>query len=294
MTITVFTPTFNRATLLPRLYESLVNQTFLDFEWLIVDDGSTDDTFNFIESIKENDKIDIQYYYQNNAGKHAAINWGVELANGDLFLIVDSDEVMIESGLQTIVDVYKQVSDNDNFAGVTGLKSFFSGKTIGGELNYTYLDCSAIDYNLKYKYGGEMAVAYRTKILQKYPFPIFEGEKYCGEGLIWYKIALHYKLRYFAHPIILTEYYPDGLTALGVNKRMESPKTTLATYSELSKMNVPFNSRIRYIINFWRFFCCDKQRGFACKLKLVNKSTILLFPLGYCLHLIDIFKTKRR
>lgn len=92
----------------------------------------------------------------------------------------------------------------------------------------------------------------------------------------------------------MTEYYPDGLTALGVNKRMESPKTTLATYSELSKMNVPFNSRIRYIINFWRFFCCDKQRGFACKLKLVNKSTILLFPLGYCLHLIDIFKTKRR
>ena len=159
MTITVFTPTFNRATLLPRLYESLVNQTFLDFEWLIVDDGSTDDTFNFIESIKENDKIDIQYYYQNNAGKHAAINWGVELAKGDLFFIVDSDEVMIESGLQTIVDVYKQVSDNDNFAGVTGLKSFFSGKTIGGELNYTYLDCSAIDYNLKYKYGGEMAVA---------------------------------------------------------------------------------------------------------------------------------------
>ena len=128
MTITVFTSTFNRATLLPRLYESLVNQTFLDFEWLIVDDGSTDDTFNFIESIKENDKIDIQYYYQNNAGKHAAINWGVELAKGDLFFIVDSDEVMIESGLQTIVDVYKQVSDNDNFAGVTGLKSFFSGK----------------------------------------------------------------------------------------------------------------------------------------------------------------------
>ena len=105
MTITVFTPTFNRATLLPRLYESLVNQTFLDFEWLIVDDGSTDDTFNFIESIKENDKIDIQYYYQNNAGKHAAINWGVELAKGDLFFIVDSDEVMIESGLQTIVAV---------------------------------------------------------------------------------------------------------------------------------------------------------------------------------------------
>lgn len=73
---------------------------------------------------------------------------------------------------------------------------------------------------------------------------------------------------------------------------MESPKTTLATYSELSKMNVPFNSRIRYIINFGDF-CCDKQRGFACKLKLVNKSTILLFPLGYCLHLIDILRQKK-
>ena len=126
--LTVVIPVYNVEKYLKRCIESILIQEWKHYDILLVDDGSTDDTFNFIESIKENDKIDIQYYYQNNAGKHAAINWGVELAKGDLFFIVDSDEVMIESGLQTIVDVYKQVSDNDNFAGVTGLKSFFSGK----------------------------------------------------------------------------------------------------------------------------------------------------------------------
>lgn len=288
--ITVFTPTYNRVTLLAKVYKSLILQTPVCFEWLIVDDGSTDDTFQYINSIQKENQFEIRYYYQDNAGKHVAINYGATLAKGELFFIVDSDEVLVKDALLFMQNVYNQIADKDDFAGISGLKSFFNGMHIGRKLDYTYLDCSTIDYNLKFKYGGEMAVAYKTNVLLKYPFPSFVGEKYCGEGLIWYKIALRYKLRYFSQPVIFTDYYPDGLTALGVKKRVYSPQTTLVTYSELSKMDIPVRYRIKFMINFWRFFFCDEQNSWRIKIKMMDLYTVIFFPLGYFLYLIDHLK----
>ena len=100
--ITVFTPSFNRAHLLSRLYDSLLKQTTNDFEWLIVDDGSTDDTETKVEEFINKGELPIRYYKQQNGGKHRAINTGVQLASGELFFIVDSDDGLVHDCIQKV------------------------------------------------------------------------------------------------------------------------------------------------------------------------------------------------
>ena len=101
MTITVFTPTYNRAYILPKLYESLKKQTCMNFEWLIIDDGSTDDTSEVVKTFKT-DKFPILYYYKKNGGKHTAMNYSHPYINGDLLFIVDSDDVLTNDAIETI------------------------------------------------------------------------------------------------------------------------------------------------------------------------------------------------
>lgn len=104
--LTIFTPTFNRAHTLPRLYESLLNQTDYNFEWLIVDDGSSDDTSNLIETFKD-EKFPIRYIYQNNGGKHIASNVGLKAAKGDIFVVLDSDDWFYPNAVQVFNEKFK-------------------------------------------------------------------------------------------------------------------------------------------------------------------------------------------
>jgi glycosyltransferase involved in cell wall biosynthesis len=124
MLITVFTPTYNRAKLLKRLYDSLCVQTFTDIEWLIIDDGSVDNTEKIVNGFIAENKIGIRYIKQRNGGKHRAINHGVREAKGELFFIVDSDDWLPEDSLETINKYYQGIKDDKSFAGISGLDGF--------------------------------------------------------------------------------------------------------------------------------------------------------------------------
>ncbi len=130
--ITIFTPTYNRGFCLPVLYKSLQKQETYNFEWLVIDDGSTDNTKDlFTAWQKENNKFKITYLYQENGGKHRAINRGVQLAKGELFFIVDSDDYISKNATKRMAEMYSEIKDNQHFAGISAMRAHFNGKRIG-------------------------------------------------------------------------------------------------------------------------------------------------------------------
>lgn len=286
MVITVFTPTYNRAYKLQVLYKSLCKQTVKNFEWLIVDDGSTDDTENLINNFIQEDKIIIRYYKQKNKGKHRAINKGLDLAKGDLFFIVDSDDWLSNNAIEKIIFHYKTIKSKNEFCGLSGLRSYPNGIKIGGEKNFGILDCNSLDFRYKYNIKGDMAEVFKTDILRQYKFPETENEKFCPEALIWNRIAKNYKLRYFYEKIYYCEYLPDGLTAKITKLRKENPRNSCMYYAELKKANIPFVQKIKAAINFWRFgFYLDLP--FKSKLKQIGYNSLFVIPLSYLYYLID-------
>lgn len=285
--ITIFTPTYNRAYIIRDLYKSLLIQTYKDFEWLIVDDGSCDNTNEVIESFIREDKIVIRYVQQENRGKHIAVNRGVLLAKGELFFIVDSDDQLLSDALEHILYYYNQIKNDFSFAGVCGVKTYFTGDRVGGDLSFKVLDCTSGDFRYRYKVKGDMAEVFRTEILREYPFPEIQNERFCPEAVVWNRISLKYKLRYFNEKIYLCDYLQDGLTAKIVKIRMNNPKASKICYSELYKMPIPFDQKLKAAINYWRFALCSKEK-FADKVKQIGWVSLLLFPLGLMFHLKDL------
>ena len=311
--ITVFTPAYNRAHLLPRLFESLCKQTYRDFEWVIVDDGSVDDTRSVVEqfsvlgfefsgnltqplntqhsTLKTNlntqhstpNTNSIRYFYQENGGKHRAINRGVKEAKGELFFIVDSDDLLAPFALERIEYHYGSVRCDRHFSGVSGMRAFPNNKRIGGELSFDVKDLSPLDYWFKLKIVGDSAEVYRTEIIRKFPFPEIDGEKFCPEALVWYRIAkAGYKLRFFNEKIYICEYLPDGLTAKITKIRVESPIASAMTYWELYYSSVNLKARLRAGISFWRFYYHIKS-----PYHFEKKPLFLLSPLGWMMYFND-------
>ena len=257
--ITVFTPTYNRASLLPRLYESLVKQTFTDFEWIIVDDGSTDNTRELVRQFATTG-FPIKYYYQENAGKHYAINRGVNEASGALFFILDSDDLLPVNALALVATRYATVEHLPHVGGVAGRKAFLNNELIGSKTGVNEQLLTVFDFRYKYGIKGDMCEVYKTAVLKEFPFPEFEGEKFCPEALVWNRIGTKYQLLWFDEVIYNAEYQPEGLTAKIFEVRKNAPQATTICYEELSQAPISLKFRLKAAINYWRFaFFLDQQ-----------------------------------
>ncbi|MBF1575799.1 glycosyltransferase family 2 protein [Hoylesella shahii] len=290
MLITLFTPTYNRAHLLGRLYLSIKQQRFNDFEWIIVDDGSTDNTHDVVMEFIEEGVIPIKYVFKRNGGKHRAINEGVRQASGDLFFIVDSDDVLADNALKRIVDVYEQIKADAQFGGVAGIDAYPDGRVVGSGLPAPMIDCNSLEIRSKHHVVGDLSEVFRTQVMREFPFPEIDGEKFCPEALIWNRIARKYKLRYFNEPIYIAEYQPEGLTARIVEIRMKSPIATTMCYAEMVMSSIPLKERFKAAANYWRFRCCSKDKN---KIKHINVFWRCMFLLGWIMHLRDLRVTKK-
>lgn len=289
--ITIFTPTYNRAKTLIRLYNSLLNQTYKKFDWIIVDDGSNDNTEEIVSEFKRNANFYIFYKKVINGGKHRAINEGVKIAKGKLFFIVDSDDYLIDNSLELIIYYWNTINNNKDFAGIAGLKIYENGESVVKSFIDKTLDCSIVERRYVYGLNGDMAEVFLTEVLKEYPFPDFKNEKFCPEGLIWNRISLKYKIRFFNQPIYVCEYLDGGLSSKSVINRKLNSNYSLQLYSELSKnKQLPFKFKIRAIINFWRFSFVNKK-SFRSKLKMLDLQFfgILFYSIGYIYHLKDIY-----
>lgn len=213
MYLTVFTPTYNRGYIIETLYKSLQKQTFTDFEWLVIDDGSTDHTTELFDKwVKENKSFSIRYYKLENGGKHRAINKATELAKGKLFFIVDSDDSLTEDALENIVDWERSLPSEQKFCGVSGNRGNNKDHFIGTSFTGEYIDATSLERK-KYNITGDKAEAFYTDILKKYKFDEFEGENFITEATVWDRMAYDgYKIRWFNKTIYICDYLEDGLT----------------------------------------------------------------------------------
>lgn len=224
--VTVFTPTYNRAYILGDLYHSLQRQTCMDFEWLIVDDGSADDTKALVASWQEEkNPFPIRYVYQENGGKCRAINRGLKEADGRLFFTVDSDDYLTDDAIEKVIRWDGELPRDGHFCGYVGNRGITPTQTPNRLFPGGYLDGTALDrYD---QVDGERAFVFYTEIHRKYLYPEFPGEKFLTEAVTWDLMAHDgYKMRFYNDIIWIWEYKDDGLTRAGYRVFLENPQGT--------------------------------------------------------------------
>lgn len=222
--ITVFTPTYNRAHMIERLYRSLQRQSFCDFEWLVVDDGSSDRTQEVILKWQaEDNPFEIRCVRQENGGKCSAINRGLDLARGELFFTVDSDDYLTDDALEKVASWEAALPKGQKFCGVAGNLGTSRETTPNTPLGAPYFDGTALD---RYRtIDGERAMVFYTEIHRKYCYPLFEGEKFMTEAVAWNRMAADgYRIRYYEDIIWVYKYREDGLTLAGSSVFLDNPR----------------------------------------------------------------------
>ena len=248
-TITIITPTYNRADLLPRLYESLARQTDRDFEWLVVDDGSTDRTEELIRQYCQTGAVGITYIRQENAGKHTALNRGIAMIRSELTFIVDSDDYLPEDAVAIILTYHRKYKGMSGLCGYSFLRCHQDGRVNTAyfpkdEMIATYLE-ARINGNI----GGDKAEVFYTELLRRYPFPVFAQEKYMPEDVVWMQMSGPYRMVHINRNIYICEYLEGGLTNTGRNMKIRSPKgMVLRSETYLHDKKVCFRVRCKMMI----------------------------------------------
>ena len=222
-TLTIFTPAYNRAYTLHLGYEALLRQTSKDFEWLIIDDGSTDNTRELVESWIAENKIPIRYHYQENQGMHGAHNTAYRLINTELNTCIDSDDYMPDDAVEKIIAFWKKYGSKQ-VAGIVGLDADFDGKLIG-----TPFKENNVPIRLSHFYNqggkGDKKYVYRSDIICNYPeYPIFQGEKYVSLGYKYELIEQDYPVLAMNEVLVNVEYRPDGSSLNMYRQYIKNPQ----------------------------------------------------------------------
>lgn len=228
MRFTVFTPAYNRGYIIEQLYESLCRQTFRDFEWIVVDDGSTDNTEEVMQDLMARENFfPIIYKKQPNGGKHRAWNRGVELASGELFFGCDSDDYLTDDALEIADRIERSIpeAEKGSFAGICGLKAYQDASMVGKTFdNAQYLDMTHLERIRNNVVGDKSEVIY-TAVWKKYKYHEFDGEKFITEATSLNRMAADgLKMRYFNSVVKIVEYRADGLSASSLTQFMNSPR----------------------------------------------------------------------
>lgn len=202
---TVFTPTFNRAHTLRRIFDALHAQTCRDFEWLVVDDGSTDGTRELMRKLASEASFPVRYVHQENRGKHVAFNTGVAAARGRLFLPIDSDDSCVPHALERFRYHWDRIPPDARarFTGVTALGADPAGAVKGTRFPSGVIDSDSNEMMYRFGITGDKWGFHRIEILRQHPFPELPGAKFVPEGIVWSAIARKYKTR-FVNEALLT------------------------------------------------------------------------------------------
>lgn len=291
-TLSIFTPTFNRAYCLGQCYQSLVNQDSKDFIWLIIDDGSTDGTESLVKSWIEEGRIKIKYHYQSNQGMHGAHNTAYRLIDTELNVCIDSDDFMPSDAVSKIIYYWNSVQEKNNIAGLVGLDSFKDGTIIGKKFPEGLKSATLEDIYFVHKVHGDKKLVYRTEIVKQFPpYPIFEGERFVPLGTLYLMIDKKHELVPINEVLCIVEYMEDGSSRNILKQYRRHPKGfnyARRLYMEQSKFyKVRFKNAIHNIshsifLKEWNFI----------KLSPRPILSIYTLPLGIALHLYIRFKTK--
>lgn len=290
--VTVFTPTYNRAYIIEKLYRSLQCQTCTDFEWLVVDDGSKDETEQlFAQWSREENPFPIRYVKQENGGKCRAINRGMELARGELFFNVDSDDYLTADAVENVIRWEGALPRGKQYCAVAGNLGTAPDVTPNSLFEGGFYDGNALD-----RYGtvdGERALVFYTDILRQYPYPDCPGERFMTEAVTWNRMARDgYKIRFHNDIIWIYEYKEDGLTKAGDRLFWENPQGTGIFFREKAELlGYSFPEKLRMWYGFVtenRYRCTDPQLA-----QYIGIPRWLVPPMKWLHSLVQIIKKKR-
>lgn len=288
-TLTVFTPAYNRAHLLPRLYESLCNQTCRDFLWLIVDDGSSDNTRELVQSWIGENKFPIRYEYKPNGGMHTAHNLAYRLIDTELNTCIDSDDYMPVDAVEKIVSFWKKCG-SDQVNGIIGLDADTLGNIIGSRLPDDRETMTLTDY---YHFGGkgDKKLVYRTDVMKSLPeYPVFEGEKYVGLGYKYMLADLQRPMLLLNEVLVHVDYQPDGSSGTMWKQYGRNPQGFAFLRRETMKHHPYLKERFRSAIH--HVSSCMFLRKNPVSDSPSKLMSTLVLPIGLLLHRWILLKEK--
>lgn len=286
--LTILTPTYNRQDKLPILFESLQNQTVSGFQWLVIDDGSNDNTEDYVRGLRT-DKFVIEYHRKENGGKHTALNYSHPYIKGDYVCIVDSDDYLTKDAIESISNLIQQYGKDEKIACYSFQKGGKNGEALVKNVPDKPVVSNHIDFRLNGNRPGDCCEVEKTSVFKEFPFPEFPGEKFISEGYLWVNIGLRYNTVYINKVIYMCEYLEGGLTNLGRKMRIKSPKGGMETCNAfLSAKDKPRLNLKLTLKQMWLYICYGKFAGcsFAdmkekCKRKIL---LIINYPAGLLMY----------
>ncbi len=291
-TLTVFTPAYNRAHTIGRTYDSLCRQTCKDFEWLVVDDGSKDNTKELIDGWIAEGKIDIKYVYQENQGMHGAHNTAYDHITTELNTCIDSDDYMPDDAVEKIVSFWKE-HGSDKYAGIIGLDATEDGKVIGNNFPDGLKTTTLRRYYEELNGFGDKKMIYRTDVVKKYPkYPLFEGERYVGLDYLYHMIDNDYELLVSNHVYVIVEYQLDG-SSFGMWKQYWNNPKGWAFYRKFEMTQTSsFKRKIQNNIHYVSHSIRSKNWNFLKESPMKIMTFFCLLP-GSVLYFVNKDKIKK-
>lgn len=292
--LTVFTPTYNRKNCIEHCYRSLQRQTSFNFEWLIIDDGSTDDTKSLIKQWQSEDNpFAIRYIYKENGGLHTAYNVGIENTKTELFMCIDSDDWLPEHAIETAEKIWSDI-DHNHYVGIMGIDRYENGKCVGDMFPEDIHEMFLYEKLTKFSISGDKKMIHKTALLkQVVPMPSFPGEKFFNPSYLMYQLDKFGKLYVTNECFCIVDYQPDGMSSNMYKQYRNSPRS----YAETRKLYLSFpdqklSFRFRQYIHYTSSCILAKQ---LCKGLSVAPSkwmAIAALPFGTLLTAFILFKTR--
>ncbi|GEL13708.1 sugar transferase [Lapidilactobacillus concavus] len=284
--LTIITPTYNRVSTLKKCWESLCKQSNKKFQWLIIDDGSTDMTQQLVEHLK-NKTVDfeIDYYVKPNGGKHTALNYAHSFIKGEYVMILDSDDILTTDAVDTVASEWKKIADNSKIAGITFMKSKADGIPLA-KMPVDRILSDHIEFRVNRNINGDCCETLRTSAFKQYRFPEISGEKFLGEGMLWTTLALSYCTLYINQVIyIAPQYLSTGLTMAGRKMRLQNLKGALLNCELHMNKRIKIQIRIKNALlkSCYSFFL---RKNIAQIIKETHYKLLIFFaiPFGYVLY----------
>ena len=282
--LTVFTPSYNRAYCISKLYDSLIQQTSKDFVWLIVDDGSVDNTEELVNSFISDGALDIRYYKKQNGGKHTAHNLGVELCDTELFFCVDSDDALTEDAVDVIIKTNEK-HQNDNLLGYYFRRRYVSAGNVATPYPESVVSTGITDLYHKYKFKGDTAIVLKTAYAKQYSFPVFAGERFVTEYVYYNQLNHIAPMLLCENAIYICEYLEDGYTKNARKLTANNPYGS--AYAQLSEAHYDYGvikkaKHYSQYLALIRVYSLDRSRLVSCnKVSLPVKALAILFLYHY-------------
>lgn len=290
--LTVFTPTYNRAYCLDQLYNSLVKQSNKDFCWLVIDDGSTDDTKDLIRSWIDDNLIQIHYHFQENQGMHGGHNTAYSLIETPLNVCIDSDDFMPPNAVELILDKWIIIRDNPIYAGIVGLDADKSGNIIGTKIPEGLKETTLYSLYHQHNVVGDKKLVYKTEVVKKYPsYPLFKGERFVPLGYLYQLIDQDYKLYPVNEVYCIVEYMPDGSSRNMLKQYRRHPNGFAFSRKSRIKLSPSFKEKFKNAIHYVSSSLFLKNKRFISEAP--NKPIVILaIPFGILLNLYIRYNTK--